>query len=126
MALSEKVQKILDLVKELSVVELNELVKAVEEEFGVSAAPVMVAGGGAGAGEEAGGAKDSFDVELTEIGDQKIQVIKAVKEALGLGLKDAKDLVEKAPVVVKEGLKSEEAEALKTKLEEAGAKVTLK
>jgi len=126
MALSEKAQKIIDLVKELSVVELNELVKALEEEFGVSAAPVMVAGGAPAGGEEAGGAKDSFDVELTEIGDQKINVIKVVKAELGLGLKDAKDLVEKAPVVIKEGAKPEEAEALKAKLEEVGAKVTLK
>ena len=126
MAISEKAQKIIDLVKELSVIELNELVKALEEEFGVSAAPVMVAGGAAAGWEEAGGAKDSFDVELTEIGDQKISVIKVVKAELGLGLKDAKELVEKAPVVVKEGVKPEEAEALKTKLEEVGAKVTLK
>ena len=126
MALSEKAQKIIDLVKELSVIELNELVKALEEEFWVSAAPVMVAGGAVAGWEESGGAKDSFDIELTEIGDQKINVIKVVKAELGLGLKDAKELVEKAPVVIKEGVKAEEAEALKAKLEEAGAKVTLK
>jgi len=126
MALSEKAQKILDLVKELNVMELNELVKALEEEFGVSAAPVMVAGGGwaAGGGEEE--KKDSFDIELTDFGSQKIQVIKVVKDILGLGLKDAKELVEKAPVVIKEGAKPEEAEEIKAKLEEAGAKVTLK
>ncbi len=121
------VTKILDLIKELSVVDLNELVKAVEEEFGVSAAAgVMVAGPAAGAAEDVA-AKDSVNIELTEVGQQKIAVIKAVKELLGCDLKAAKDdYVEKAPVVLKENVKLEEAEAMKAKLEEAGAKVTFK
>lgn len=127
MALSENAQKIMDMVKEMPVQELNELVKALEEEFGVSAAPVMVAGGWAAAGWGDDDAdKDSYNVELTEIGQQKIAVIKVVKEALGVGLKEAKDLVEKAPTVVKENMKTEDAEALKSKLEEAGATATLK
>jgi large subunit ribosomal protein L7/L12 len=112
-------------IKELSVVELNDLVKAVEEEFGVSAAAgVVVAGPAAGAApaEE----KTEFDVELTEVGAKKINVIKVVREATGLGLKEAKDAVEAAPKVIKEGLAKADAEALKAKLEEAGAKVTLK
>lgn len=124
MQLSEKAQKIFDLIKELTVIELNDLVKSLEEEFGVSAAPVMVAGW-AVAAEEAG-EKDTVNVELAEIGQQKIAVIKVVKEGLGLGLKEAKELVEKAPVVVKENVKMEEAESIKAKLEEAGAKVNLK
>ncbi len=108
-----------------SVLELNELVKAIEEKFGVSAAAVAAApaaGAGAGAAEE----KDSFNVELTSSGEQKIAVMKVVKEALGLGLKEAKDLVDGAPAMIKEGMKAAEAEELKKKLEEAGAKVTLK
>ena len=112
-------------IKELSVVELNDLVTAVEEEFGVSAAAgVVVAGPAAGAApaEE----KTEFDVELTEVGAKKINVIKVVREATGLGLKEAKDAVEAAPKVIKEGLAKADAEALKAKLEEAGAKVTLK
>jgi len=125
MALSEKAQQILDLLKELTLQEMNELVKAIEEEFGVSAAAMMVAAGGA-AGEQAGGAKDTFNVELTEIWQKKIAVIKAVKELLWVGLKEAKELVEKAPVVIKENVKEEEAETIKAKLEEAGATVTLK
>jgi large subunit ribosomal protein L7/L12 len=125
MALSEKAQQILDLLKELTLQEMNELVKAIEEEFGVSAAAMMVAAGGAAGGGE-GGAKDTFNVELTEIGQKKIAVIKAVKELLGVGLKEAKELVEKAPVVIKENVKEEEAEQIKAKLEEAGATVTLK
>lgn len=109
-----------------SVLELNELVKAIEEKFGVSAAAVAVAGpaaGGAGADAEV---KDAFTVELTEAGEQKIAVMKVVKEVLGLGLKEAKDLVDGAPSVLKQGAKKEEAEDLKKKIEEAGGKVTLK
>ena len=117
--------EIIDAIKEMSVLELNDLVKAVEEEFGVSAAAgVVVAGPAADAApvEE----KTEFDVELTEFGAQKVKVIKVVREATGLGLKEAKDLVEAAPKVVKEALSKAEAEELKAKLEEAGAKVTLK
>lgn len=126
--LTKDAQAILDAVKKLSVLDLSNLVKAMEEEFGVSAAaPMMMAGpamgGAAGAAAEE---KDSFDVELTSAGDKKIGVIKVVREATGLGLKEAKDLVDGAPKVVKEGLKKEEAEALKSQLEEAGAAVTLK
>ena len=102
------------------------LVKALEEEFGVSAAAMAVAGPAAGGAGEAAAEKDTFNVELTEIGGQKIAVIKVVKEALDLGLKEAKDLVEKAPTIVKENMKPDEADVLKAKLEEAGAKVTLK
>ena len=112
-------------IKELSVVELNDLVKAVEEEFGVSAtAGVVVAGPAAGAApaEE----KTEFDVELTEVGAEKIKVIKVVREATGLGLKEAKEAVESAPKVLKEQAPKAEAEELKKKLEEVGAKVTLK
>lgn len=113
-------------IKELSVLELNDLVKAIEEEFGVSAAAgVVMAAPGAGAGEAAE-EKDSFDVELTEVGAEKIKVIKAVREITGLGLKEAKELVEGAPKVVKEGVAKAEAEELKKKIEEVGAKVTLK
>lgn len=112
-------------IKELSVLELNELVKACEEEFGVSAAAGMVmAGPVAGAAPEE--EKTEFDVELTEVGPNKVKVIKVVREATGLGLKEAKDVVDGAPKVVKEGASKEEAEELKTKLEAEGAKVTLK
>lgn len=113
-------------VENMSVLELHSLVKLLEKKFGVSAQAVAVAAPGAGG--EAGGAeeKSSFNVELTAIGDQKIGVIKAVKDALGLGLKEAKDLVESAPVVLKEGMNKEDAEALKTKIEEVGGQVTLK
>ena len=117
--------EIIDAIKEMSVLELNDLVKAVEEEFGVSAAAgvvVAAAGGPAEAAEE----KTEFDVELTEIGEQKVKVIKVVREITGLGLKEAKDLVEAAPKVVKEAVSKEEAEELKKKIEEQGAKVTLK
>jgi large subunit ribosomal protein L7/L12 len=117
--------EIIEVIKGLSVLELNELVKACEEEFGVSAAAgvvVAAAGGEAGAAEE----KTEFDVELTEAGAQKVKVIKAVKDATGLGLKEAKELVDGAPKVVKEGATKEEAEALKKQLEEVGAVVTLK
>jgi large subunit ribosomal protein L7/L12 len=120
------VAKIIDLIKELPVVELNELVSSLEEEFGVTAAAMVVAGGAGGSdeGSDEGGA--AGNIELTEIGGQKIAVIKAVKEVLGLGLKEAKEMVEKAPVVIKEGASDDEQEAFKTKLEEAGATVTIK
>lgn len=126
MELSTNAQKILDLVKELPVVELNSLVKALEEEFGVSAAATMMVAGGAAAGGDDAWAKDTVNVELADVGQQKIAVIKAVKEILGIDLKDAKDKVEKAPVVIKDNAKMEEAEAIKAKLEEAGAKVNFK
>lgn len=112
-------------IEEMSVLELHELVKLLEEKFGVSAQAVMVAGAGAPAGEAAE-EKDSFNVQLTAAGDQKIQVIKAVKEVLGLGLKEAKDLVDAAPSMLKEGMKKDEAEALKKAIETAGGKVELK
>ena len=117
--------EIIEVIKGLTVLELNDLVKACEEEFGVSAAAGVVV---AAAGGEAGGAeeKTEFDVELTEVGDQKVKVIKAVKDATGLGLKEAKEVVDGAPKVVKEGASKEEAEALKKQLEEVGATVTLK
>ena len=119
-------KKILDLIKELSVVELNQLVKAIEEEFGVSAAAaVMVWGAWGGAWDDDGGS-DTMTVELTEVGQQKIGVIKVVKEILGLGLKEAKEIVEKAPTPIKENISWDEAETIKTKLEEAGATVSLK
>ena len=110
-----------------SVLELNDLVKAIEEKFGVSAAAVAAVSGGAAAGGEAAGEEQStFTVVLTSAGDQKIAVMKVVKEALALGLKDAKDLVDAAPSTLKEGLKKEEANDLKKKIEEAGGKVELK
>ena len=115
----------IDAIKELSVLELNDLVKACEEEFGVSAAAgvvVAAAAGDAAAAEE----KDEFDVELTEVGPNKVKVIKVVREATGLGLKEAKEVVDGAPKVPKEGASKAEAEELKTKLEAEGAKVTLK
>ena len=117
--------EIIEVIKGLTVLELNDLVKACEEEFGVSAAAgVVVAAAGAegGADEE----KTEFDVELTEVGANKVKVIKAVKDATGLGLKEAKEVVDGAPKVVKEGATKEEAEALKAQLEEVGAVVTLK
>ena len=113
-------------IKELSVLELNELVKACEEEFGVSAAAGVVVAAGAGAEEAAAEEKDEFDVELTEIGPNKVKVIKVVREVTGLGLKEAKDLVDNAPKVVKEAASKAEAEDLKAKLEAEGAKITLK
>ena len=118
-------QEIIEVIKGLSVLELNDLVKACEEEFGVSAAAgvvVAAAGAGAAAAEE----KTEFDVELTEAGDQKVKVIKVVREITGLGIKEAKDVVDGAPKVVKEQASKEEAEEIKKKLEEVGAKVTLK
>ena len=119
-------QEFIDAIKEMSVMELNDLVKACEEEFGVSAAAgVVVAAAG---GDAAGGAaeKDEFDVELTEVGAAKDKVIKVVREVTGLGLKEAKEVVDGAPKVVKEGATKEEAEEIKEKLEAEGAKVTLK
>ena len=121
-------QEIIEVIKGLSVLELNDLVKACEEEVGVSAAAgVVVAAAGAADGA-AGGAeeKDSFDVELTEVGPNKVKVIKVVRDCTGLGLKEAKDVVDGAPKVLKEGASKEEAEDIKTKLEAEGAKVTLK
>jgi len=109
-----------------SVLELNDLVKAIEEKFGVSAAAVASVGGGAAAGAEAAEEKDAFTVVLASAGEQKIAVMKVVKEALGLGLKDAKDLVDAAPSTLKEGMKKAEADDLKKKIEEAGGKVELK
>lgn len=127
MELTKNQQQILDLVKEMNAVELNGLVKALEEEFGVTAAAMVVAGGAAaGAGAADAGASDAMNVELADAGQQKIAVIKVVKEVLGLDLKAAKELVEKAPVIIKENAKSEEAEALKIKLTEAGATVNFK
>ena len=116
--------KIIEAVEKMTVLELNDLVKAIEEKWGVSATAVAVAGPAEGG--EAGEEQSSFNVELTDAGAQKIAVIKLVKEILGLGLKEAKDMVDAAPAMVKEGLKKEDADALKAKLEEAGAKVTLK
>lgn len=118
-------QEIIEVIKGLSVLELNDLVKACEEEFGVSAAAgvvVAAAGGAADAAAE----KDEFDVELTEVGDAKVKVIKVVREVTGLGLKEAKDVVDGAPKIVKAGASKAEAEEIKTKLEAEGAKVTLK
>ncbi len=123
--MSEKITGIIDAVKELTVLELNELVKAIEEEFGVSAAaPVAVAAAapGAAAAEE----KSEFDVVLAEVGAEKIKVIKAVREITGLGLGDAKALVDGAPKTLKEAVAKDEAEEMKKKLEEVGAKVELK
>ncbi len=116
----------IDAIKELTVLELNELVKACEEEFGVSAAAGVVVAAAGGDGAAAEEEKDSFDVELTEVGPNKVKVIKVVREATGLGLKEAKEVVDGAPKVVKEGASKAEAEELKTKLEGEGAKVTLK
>jgi large subunit ribosomal protein L7/L12 len=127
--LSKDAQKILDAVEKLSVLDLANLVSAMEEKFGVSAAaPVAVAAGAPAGGDDAGGAeeKDSFDVVLAAAGDKKINVIKAVREITGLGLKEAKDLVDGAPKTLKEGVKKAEAEEMKKSLEEAGAKVELK
>ncbi len=117
-------QELIDAIKELTVLELNDLVKACEEEFGVSAAAgvVVAAAGPAVEAEE----KTEFDVELTEVGAEKVKVIKVVREVTGLGLKEAKDVVDNAPKMLKEAASKEEAEDIKKKLEEVGAKVTLK
>lgn len=119
--------ELIDAIKELTVLELNDLVKACEEEFGVSAAAgVVVAAAGGAEGGAAADEKTEFDVELTEVGPNKVKVIKVVREATGLGLKEAKELVDGAPKVVKEAASKEEAEEIKSKLEAEGAKVTLK
>lgn len=121
------VAEIMEAVKELKVMELSELVKALEEEFGVSATPVAVAGAVAGGdGAAAADAKTDFDVVLVDAGSSKIGVIKAVREITGLGLKEAKAMVDEAPKTIKEGVSKDDAEALKTKLTEAGAEVELK
>ncbi|SET72913.1 large subunit ribosomal protein L7/L12 [Oceanobacillus limi] len=118
-------EQIIDAIKEMSVLDLNDLVKAIEEEFGVTAAaPVAVAGGAAGG--DAGAEQTEFDVVLESAGSSKIKVVKAVREITGLGLKDAKELVDNAPKPVKEGVSKEEAEELKGQLEEAGATVEVK
>ncbi len=122
----EKYKVLVDGIEEMSVLDLHELVKLLEKKFSVSAAAVAVAGGAAAGGDDAGEEKTSFDVELTSAGDSKIAVIKAVKSALGLGLKEAKELVDSAPAVLKKDMKKEEAEALKKEVEEAGGKVELK
>ena len=119
-----KFKDIVSAIEEMSVLDLNELVKLFENKFGVSAAAVAVAGGAAGG--DAAEEKSEFDVELTEVGGAKIAVIKAVKAALGLGLKEAKEMVDGAPAVLKAGMKKEEAEELKAAIEEAGGSVTLK
>ncbi len=121
------ITKIIDEVKELTVIELNDLVKALEEEFGVSAAAVAAAPAAGATGAGAGAAeKSEFDIVLTSFGDAKMAVIKAVKDICGLGLKEAKELVEAAPKALKEGVAKAEAEEIKAKLEEAGAKIELK
>ncbi len=121
-------EEIIDAIKELTVLELNDLVKACEEEFGVSAAAgvVVAAGGAAAGGAAAAEEKTEFDVELTEVGPNKIKVIKVVREVTGLGLKEAKDLVEGAPKVLKEAADKATADEIKTKIEAEGAKITLK
>lgn len=124
MAISK--EDVLEYIGNLSVMELSELVKAFEEKFGVSAAPTVVAGAAAGGGAAAVEEKTEFDVILTDSGDKKINVIKVVREVTGLGLKEAKDAVEKTPFTVKEGIKKEDADAIKAKFEEAGAKVEIK
>ena len=118
--------EMIDAIKELSVLELNELVKACEEEFGVSAAAGVVVAAAGAEGGAAGEEKSEFDVELTEVGPNKVKVIKVVREATGLGLKEAKELVDGAPKVIKEAAEKAEAEDIQTKLEAEGAKVTLK
>ncbi len=123
---SEKILGIVEEVKGLSVIELNELVKTLEEEFGVSAAAVAAAPAAGGAAAPAAEEKTEFDIVLTSFGDSKMPVIKAVKDICGLGLKEAKELVEAAPKALKEGVSKAEAEEIKAKLEEAGAKVELK
>ena len=123
---TEKTEKLLEEIKSLSILEMADLVKALEETFGVSAAPVAVAGGAAAAAAPAAEEKTEFDVVLKEFGAKKLDVIKVVREITGLGLKEAKDLVEGAPKAVKEGVSKEDAEALKTQLEGAGAVVEIK
>ncbi len=123
---TEKTTQILDEIKALTILELADLVKAIEEEFGVSAAPVAVAAGAAGAAAPAAEEKTEFDVVLANFGAKKLDVIKVVRELTGLGLKEAKELVEGAPKTLKEGVSKEEAESLKEKLVAAGAEVEIK
>ena len=118
-------QEFIDAIKGMTVLELNDLIKACEEEFGVSAAAGVVVAAGA-AGADGAAEKDEFDVELTEVGPNKVKVIKVVREVTGLGLKEAKEVVDGAPKVLKEGASKDEAEDIKTKIEAEGAKVTLK
>ena len=122
----EKIEKLIEEIDSLTVVELNDLVKAIEEKYGVSAVAAAAPVAGGAAGGEAAAEKSSYDVVLTEAGDQKIKVIKVVRDATGLGLKEAKDLVDGAPKTVKEGASKEEAEELKAKFTEVGATVELK
>lgn len=125
--MDDKFKTLVEGIEKLSILELNEFVKVLEEKFGVSAAAMMMApSNGAGAAGAAAEEKDSFTATLKSAGEQKVQVIKAVKEVLGLGLKEAKDLVDAAPALLKEGLKKDEADALKKKIEEAGGQVELK
>lgn len=125
--LASNVQKVFDLIKDLNAVELNSLVKGLEEEFGVTAAASVVAVAWGASGDEWWAAASSdVNIELTDVGPQKIGVIKVVKELFNLGLKEAKDLVEKAPTIIKENVKAEEAEVIKGKLEAEGAKVSFK
>ena len=119
-------QDFIEEIKKLSVLELNDLVKACEEEFGVSAAAGVAVVAAGAVGGEAAAEKDEFDVELTEVGSEKVKVIKVVREATGLGLKEAKDLVDNAPKMLKEAASKAEADEIKAKLEEVGAKVTIK
>ena len=119
-------QEFIEAIKGLTVLELNDLVKACEEEFGVSAAAGVVVAAAGGDGAAAGAEKTEFNVELTEVGAAKVKVIKVVREVTGLGLKEAKEVVDGAPKLLKEGVSKEEAEEIKTKLEAEGAKVTLK
>ncbi len=124
--MSEKITAMIEEIKALTVLELSELVKAIEEEFGVSAAAPVAVVGAAAPGAAAAEEKTEFDVELTEAGAEKVKVIKVVREITGLGLKEAKDMVDGAPKVIKEGASKDAAEEIKAKLEEVGAKVTLK
>jgi len=123
---SEKALSILEEIKSLTILEMNDLVKALEEEFGVTAAAPVAVAGAAGAPADAAEEKTEFDVVLAAVGDKKLDVIKAVREITGLGLKDAKELVESAPKAVKEGASKEDADAIKAQLEAAGASVELK
>jgi len=124
--MSEKITAMIEEIKALSVLELSELVKAIEEEFGVSAAAPVAVAGAAAPGAAAAEEKTEFDVELTEVGGEKVKVIKVVREVTGLGLKEAKEMVDGAPKVIKEAASKESADEIKAKLEEVGAKVTLK
>ncbi len=119
-------QDFIEEIKKLSVLELNDLVKACEEEFGVSAAAGVAVVAAGAAGGEAAAEKDEFDVELTEVGSEKVKVIKVVREVTGLGLKEAKEVVDNAPKTIKEAASKAEADEIKAKLEEVGAKITLK